>query len=228
MPLTTISLSRPLTSYIKIQKYIITPLVRNRSFFLKQSQLSQQNYLNLGCNIFTHKNFINLDYEWNQNIDICWDLNRGIPLEDKSMQGIFSEHCLEHFSIEKLDFVLSECYRVLKPGGVLRFIVPDFEYFVTHYFALSQDKSPQPLSSEFCEDQANYQGIYTTTIAINKLFYSWGHQFIFDFHTIKKLLEKSNFIKIKKETFRIGQLPELLIDSEHRQVGSLYVEALKY
>jgi len=227
MPLSTISLKRPITRYITVQK-ILAPLIRNRKIFLRSSELSNKKYLNLGCGIFTHKNFINLDYEWNEGIDICWDLSKGIPLIDESIQGIFTEHCLEHFSIEQLDFILSECFRILKPGGILRLVVPDGKYFLNCYVNLIEQKPSLPLSSEFCKDQASYKDIYTPIMAINKLFYSWEHRFIFDFETIRHLLQKNNFQDIQQHTFLVGHDSNLLIDSEHRKVGSLYVEALKF
>jgi len=54
---------------------------------------------------------------------------RDWPWPDNSVDGIASHHCFEHFDAVDLQEVLKECYRILKPGGVLRCSVPDASYF---------------------------------------------------------------------------------------------------
>jgi hypothetical protein len=50
-----------------------------------------------------------------------------------SLKGIFSEHCLEHFSLRTGFEVLSECRRLLRLGGSLRIVVPDAERYLDLY-----------------------------------------------------------------------------------------------
>jgi predicted SAM-dependent methyltransferase len=51
-----------------------------------------------------------------------------LPLEDNSVGFIYSEHVLEHFRFDLGADLLAECRRVLKPGGVIRTVVPDADY----------------------------------------------------------------------------------------------------
>lgn len=51
------------------------------------------------------------------------------PWEDNCIDAIASHHCFEHFDAIDLQRILSECYRILKPNGVLRCSVPDASYF---------------------------------------------------------------------------------------------------
>jgi len=51
------------------------------------------------------------------------------PWADESVDGIASHHCFEHFDAVDLQEVLRECYRILKPGGVLRCSVPDASFY---------------------------------------------------------------------------------------------------
>lgn len=58
---------------------------------------------------------------------ICWDLRRGIPFPDDRFHVVYSSHFVEHLDRAAVPVHLRECRRVLKPGGVLRVVVPDLE-----------------------------------------------------------------------------------------------------
>jgi SAM-dependent methyltransferase len=49
----------------------------------------------------------------------------GLPFPDESIESIISHHFMEHVG-DGFVFLMDECYRILKPGGVLRIIVPLF------------------------------------------------------------------------------------------------------
>jgi hypothetical protein len=57
-------------------------------------------YLNAGCGPKPLSDFINLDWKWRPEIELCWDLTKALPLKSGSLDGVYSEHCLEH-SLEK-------------------------------------------------------------------------------------------------------------------------------
>jgi predicted SAM-dependent methyltransferase len=62
------------------------------------------------------------------------DLRCELPLADNTTRLIFTEHVLEHLDYDRdLAFVMSEFYRVLKPGGAVRIIVPDLEKYCRAY-----------------------------------------------------------------------------------------------
>lgn len=61
---------------------------------------------------------------------------------DNSVDVIRASHVLEHFSHRQVDDVLKEWVRVLKPGGVLRIAVPDFEQIGRGYFEGKGEKCP--------------------------------------------------------------------------------------
>lgn len=54
--------------------------------------------------------------------DLVWDVEEGIPLPDNSCAFIYCSHTLEH--MDDLVGVMNECWRVLKPDGVLQIVVP--------------------------------------------------------------------------------------------------------
>lgn len=61
-----------------------------------------------------------------ENYDREIDVTKPLPFESDSVDFIFHEMLIEHLKpVEAWDF-LDECYRILKPGGVVRVTFPDF------------------------------------------------------------------------------------------------------
>jgi|LakMenE18May11ns_1017448.scaffolds.fasta_scaffold9958929_5 predicted SAM-dependent methyltransferase len=216
------SFDRPWWSYVKVQK-IIAAIKRNKRFLISKN-ISSKEYLDVGCGPNTHSDFISLDYGWNPKVDICWDATRGLPFDDNSLTGIFTEHCLEHLDLESVNKVLFEFWRVLKPGGTVRLIVPDGELYLRNYVRIQDGDEGAHLPYS---ETDRFQDIYTPIMSINRIFRGHGHQFIFDYQTFERMLIKCRFANIKKESYKCGRDKNLLIDMESRVVESLYVEASK-
>jgi SAM-dependent methyltransferase len=64
---------------------------------------------------------------------ICWDLRRGIPFGDATFDAAYHSHVLEHIDREDAPGFLRECFRVVKPGGLIRIVLPDFELLARIY-----------------------------------------------------------------------------------------------
>jgi predicted SAM-dependent methyltransferase len=112
--------------------------------------------LHLGCGPFFIEGWINVDYslgaklasiplvgpivkslklfhiDWNPRI-ILHNLAEPLPWPDASVDCIYTSHTLEHLRREDGERLMAECYRVLKPGGVLRIVVPDLKASVDDY-----------------------------------------------------------------------------------------------
>ena len=187
--------------------------------FIKDGRLKNKVLLNVGCGPFPDDNFINLDYAWTPQLDVCWDIvKKPYPFPDQSFEGIFTEHCLEHIPFDKCLENLKEFYRLLKPGGTVRIIVPDGEIYCDLYEKRKTDPS---VTLPYGENEG------TAMISINRIFRNHGHLFIYDFETFKYLLMQAGFTVINKEHFSTGNDQRLLIDRPERAIESLYVEAVK-
>lgn len=198
-------------------------LIRNRKFQLRSRRLTSKSYLNAGCGGNPRQGFINLDYGWHPNIDLCWDITKGIPLKKNVLCGIFTEHCLEHISFEEVYRALLDFHRMLRPNGTLRIAVPDGELYLNLYQKSQSDPEVQfpggPLPHTESEN-----GI-TPMIVINRAFRAFGHLFVYDYKTLAFLLDRAGFVDIRRTSFRQGRDETLLVDYKKRASNSLYVEA---
>lgn len=89
--------------------------------------------VNLGCGQRYHKDWINIDFVSNSEDVIQHNLLYGIPINDNEVDLVYHSHVLEHFSKERGNNFIKECYRILKVNGVIRIAVPDLETIVKEY-----------------------------------------------------------------------------------------------
>jgi SAM-dependent methyltransferase len=64
---------------------------------------------------------------------IVHDLSRGIPFPDASVDLVYHSHVLEHLDRGVAQGFIRECARVLRTGGIIRVVVPDFERYCRNY-----------------------------------------------------------------------------------------------
>src|SRR5687767_3201991 len=91
-------------------------------------------YLNLGCGDRYISDWTNVDFVSQGKGVIAHNLIEGIPFPDNSFDVVYHSHVLEHFTKQRGFLFIKECYRVLKPNGILRIVVPDLEEIVREYF----------------------------------------------------------------------------------------------
>jgi predicted SAM-dependent methyltransferase len=91
--------------------------------------------LNLGCGSRFHPEWTNLDFVSASKDVIAHDLRKGIPYFANEFDVVYHSHVLEHFKREEARAFIGECVRVLKPGGILRVVVPNLERLAKAYLA---------------------------------------------------------------------------------------------
>lgn len=72
------------------------------------------------------------------------DLSRGIPFPDGSIDVVYHSHMVEHLDRDVVPKFLRDTYRVLKPGGIQRIVVPDLERLCLAYIANIADCDRDP------------------------------------------------------------------------------------
>lgn len=72
-----------------------------------------------------------------ERADLMMDLNAfdRFPLPAGSVVCIYGSHVFEHVNIWTSQSVFNECYRILRPGGYLRVVLPDVRRSIEAYLA---------------------------------------------------------------------------------------------
>ncbi len=99
--------------------------------------------VHLGCGAIDHPSFINVDLLPFRHIHYIHPIDRLGMFADGSVDLVYACHCLEHFPYAQLGEVLGEWRRVLRPGGVLRLSVPDFDVLLQIY--QDNDRDPETI-----------------------------------------------------------------------------------
>ena len=148
--------------------------------------------------------------------DITWDLRRGIPLPNESVNNIYSSHLLEHIAYDQLIPFLHECRRVMKNGGEFSVCVPNFRLYVDAYkdgkLFRNRETWWQPglIDTGSSIDQLNY-------IAYMKD----EHKYMFDEENLINTLIKCGFSNVQLRDF------DKELDLLERDNDSIYAKASK-
>ena len=119
---------------------------------------SQKKRLHWGCGELRPDDWINVDTQPGAGVDIACDIIRdGLPLESDSMEVVYCSPALQSFPAHELVPALRELRRVLKPGGLLRLCVPDFDRALQAYRSAGQ-------SWRWCWDWNTQDGNFLTQL----------------------------------------------------------------
>jgi len=94
--------------------------------------------LNIGCGRRFHPLWQNIDLQSHSSHVVAHNVIEGLPCDSSSLDAVYHSHVLEHLKTEQAKSLLQECYRVLKPGGVLRIVVPDLERIAALYLEMHE------------------------------------------------------------------------------------------
>lgn len=111
-------------------------------------------FINLGCGKISGPEFINVDALPLHNIHHIHDIRDLSFFPDNYADMIYASHVIEHIERHELKAVLQEWLRVLKPGGVLRFGVPNFDALIDVY--LKNQRSIPSIENQLLGQQSPY------------------------------------------------------------------------
>jgi len=115
---------------------------------------------------------------------IVWKDVTKLPYKDNSCDIVYASHLLEYFDRDQVLEVLKEWMRVLKPDGVLRLAVPDFEQLTNLY-----------------------KSGYSLEKILGPLYGKWGdpavyHRTTYDFTSLSRVLHEVGFHNVHRYDWR--------------------------
>ena len=174
--------------------------------------------LNWGCGQTGEPGWINSDQKDGPGIDLSCDIRQGLPLESDSIDYAVSIHALPEVPYPEVVPVLVELRRVLKPGGVLRLVLPDMEKAMRAFMSGDREYFLIP-----DEDAATLGG----KMIVQLVWYGYSRT-LFTRDFIEEQLLKAGFVRVCQCGFRRTQSDYPgIIDLDNRESESLFVEAVK-
>ncbi len=137
--------------------------------------------LNLGCGFVYKPGYINVDRFDVSVADIICDVG-DLSFKSSSVDLIEAFQLIEHFDYVHCKYILSEWFRVLKPGGILVLETPDLEGSFRKFFSADPGTQKTTMQWIYGIDSSGMQ-----------------HKSGFSFNLLKDLLGEVGFEKISRE-----------------------------
>lgn len=183
---------------------------------------------------------------------VVHDLATGVPFADGTVDAVYSSHMLEHLDRTVAGTFLTEIHRVLKPSGIVRIVVPDFERacrnYISHVALADHDPAEAAAHDDYVatilEQSVRREGYATRRQGPfrrrldNKVLgdarrRGETHQWMYDRINLSTLLLSVGFRSPEVRDHLTSKIPDwdsygldLNPDGNEYRPGSLYVEAL--
>lgn len=152
--------------------------------------------LHLACGPHIVDGWVNIDILKEKGI-VVHDLREPLPYKDSHVDAIFHEHFIEHLSKTEAEAFLKDCYRVLKPGGVMRIGWPDLKKLINAYVFKKRTYRdyvlPHIPNHRFGE---NWDEIFSDCL------FSWEHKYAYTVNHLKTVLADVGFRNVKVKHYK--------------------------
>jgi predicted SAM-dependent methyltransferase len=142
--------------------------------------------------------WLSTDYDPPARDIVFLDATRRFPLPTASVDYFVAEHMIEHVPLADGLYMLTECFRALKPGGKVRIATPD----ITRYRSFLTDAANGDARTYIRWSNETFGGEIEKTfpdsgvVTFNRVVRAWGHQFIYDPPTLSAILASAGFVNI--------------------------------
>jgi len=145
--------------------------------------------LHIGCGNHRLQGWVNVDLDPASAADLKADVTRGLPFADGSVDAILTQHFIEHLTRAEGAAFLTECARLLRPGGLLRVSTPDLARVAADYGA---SRASGRLQCHW-DDPSRYASACQVFNAAMDSERAWGHQYTYDEPELRLRLEQAGF-----------------------------------
>lgn len=200
-------------------------------------QLAACDRLNIGCGESGVPGWVNIGLFSDRKVPygtivnhratrlLHYDMTRGIPMRDETARYIYASHFIEHLTLGEARLFFRECYRVLKPGGMIRITTPDLELWIERY--LANDLS---FFERFYRCCPSYSDLTTKGQILVGQIQGWGHRWLYDLESLQAIMAEAGFGTITRMEHHQSALPDIQLlepTDEERLLETFYVEAQK-
>lgn len=138
------------------------------------------------------------------------NLFNGLPYPDESIACIYAGELWEHFEYPDALKLTKECFRVLKPNGVLRVCVPDGPTFWEKYLALYREEVHKPAHARSAQRLVEHTQLFFNDICTKPTYLrSAGHTHKWQFDEIQltDVFAASGFVDVERRRFLDSRIP---------------------
>ncbi len=150
------------------------------------------------------------DGDWPDDV-IVRDLRRRLPFSAASFDAIYASHVVEHLYRTEACVLLTECRRVLRPGGILRVVVPDLRAIVDEYVN-AQNGRARNAEPDACE-QVNRRLMLRQDAPPSGPLHLRIYSFFSDFHSHKWVYDAAHLMGLFREAGFADVGPRDYLDS---------------
>ena len=128
------------------------------------------------------------------------DIRAGLPVADKSVDAVYCSHVLEHLSLEDCRRALANTFRILKPGGRFRLVMPDLRWYVDQYVAdPTPDAAHRLMHDTTLGESSRPRGLMAV---MREWIGNARHRWMWDYPAMEQELRQAGFSDIRRA--RIG------------------------
>lgn len=165
------------------------------------------------------------DFHRKRSRILLLDLRKKLPFSEKSVSVIYSSHLIEHLSYKQALDLISECYRVLQSGGILRVVTPDLGKAIEGYLSSQRNGSIFPANDFLQSLGLGERGPQSPSRLLVRLFRDDRHRWLYDGKTLQNILKETGFEDVQILSFGASRINEVgTLDVPARRAESLYVE----
>lgn len=185
--------------------------------------MTERRYVQYGCGLAAPEGWLNFDSSprlrfermpgvgllagtlgkrlFPQNV-IFGEIVGGLPIQDATVDGVYASHVLEHLGRKDAERALANTFRMLKPGGVFRMIVPDLHWRAVRYVR-DRERGEVAAADDFIgrtglgENERPRGTFGMLRYALGNS----GHRWLYDAELMSALLAEAGFVNIRRCTF---------------------------
>ncbi len=181
--------------------------------------------LNIGCGVHMfHHGWLNIDTEDLDKLArssamqyIRMNICDGFPIEDNTVTTLFLSHVLQDLTCQKAQDLLSECWRIMVPGGTIRVAVMDL-MLLTDFYRRGDLGFFDDLNADITSATTQAAKMSAMTCVQSK----------YDMASITHMLREAGFTRIQKMPFNVSNNSHIRKEAFDMLPDlSIYVEASK-